>query len=180
MAKRACMKHIIKASCPAFLTLALLITGTVLSTKQVAARPMTAQDLATLNRLGAPAVSPNEKWLAFQVTATDPKSYKRTTGLYLLDIYTPNARPIRIADNAEHDEHSPAFSSDGKSLYYISDASGSEQLWRVNILAGGQEGEPVQASDLKADIAGYKLSPSGSRVALWGDIALKCETFGCD
>ncbi len=140
---------------------------------------MTAQDLATLKRAGAPTVSPDENWIAFGVTETDPESYERSTALYLLDLTTPSAVPVRIADKAGASEHSPSFSADGKTLYYLSDANKSEQLWQIAINQGGQEGEPVQASDLKTDIAGFKLSPKGDKVAIWGDIAKDCPTFGC-
>lgn len=156
------------------------MAGTLLSTPIASARPMTADDLATLKRVGSVAVSPDEKWSAFGVTETDVESYERSTGLYLLDLTKPKSTPVRIADKADANEHSPSFSADGKTLYYLSDASDSEQLWQVAITTGGQEGEPVQASDLKADIAGFKLSPEGSKVSVWGDIAKECPTFGCD
>ena len=141
---------------------------------------MTAQDLATLKRVGAPAVSPDEKWTAFGVTETDPQSYERSTAIYLLDLTKPSAVPVRIADKADASEHSPAFSADGTRLYYLSDASDSEQLWQVAINAAGQDGNPVQASALKTDITGFKLSPAGGKIAIWGDIAKDCPTFGCD
>lgn len=168
------MRNISKASLTA-----LFLTGTLLSTPIAAARPMTAEDLATLKRLGAPAVSPDEKWVAYQVTETNPESYKRETGLYLLDIGTPDAVPVRIADKKKASEHSPAFSIDGNALYYLSDSGGSEQLWRVGIANGSQKGEPARTSALKADIAGYKISPTGKKIAVWGDIAKDCPTFGC-
>ncbi len=155
------------------------MAGTLLSNPIASAKPMTAQDLATLKRVGAPTISQDENWIAFGVTETDPESYERSTALYLLDLTTPNAAPVRIADKAGASEHSPSFSADGKTLYYLSDASKSEQLWQIAINQGGQEGEPVQASDLKTDIAGFKLSPKGDKVAIWGDIAKKCQTFGC-
>ena len=169
------MKNISKSSLAT-----LLLGSTLFATQTAAARPMTAEDLATLKRLGAPDVSPDEKWAAFQVTETEPETYKRSTAIYLLDLYTPNATPIRVADKADASEHSPAFSKDSKALYYLSDASGSEQLWRIEVSPRGQEGEPVQASNLKADIAGFKLSPKGDGIAVWGDIAKSCPTFGCD
>ncbi|QTD56867.1 S9 family peptidase [Parasphingorhabdus cellanae] len=169
------MKTISRAS-----SLALLLAGTVFSTSIASARPMTAEDLATLKRVGSVAVSPDEKSLAFGVTETDRQSYERSSALYLLDLTTANATPVRIADQADASEHSPAFSADGKSLYYLSDVNETEQLWMINLTTGGQEGEPVQASDLKADIAGFKLSPKGDKVAIWGDVAKGCPTFGCD
>ncbi|WP_417611021.1 prolyl oligopeptidase family serine peptidase [Parasphingorhabdus sp.] len=140
---------------------------------------MTAEDLATLKRMGSVTVSPDEKWAAFDVTETEADSYERSNALYLLALDDPAATPTRVADKPGKSEHSPAFSEDG-SLYYLSDASGSEQLWHVDIAPNGESGTPVQASDLKADIAGFKLSPTGEKIALWGDIARDCPTFGCD
>ncbi|WP_109356652.1 S9 family peptidase [Sphingorhabdus sp. EL138] len=168
------MNNLSKASC-----IALLITGALLSTPMALARSMTAEDLATLKRVGSVTVSPDEKWAAFGVTETDPKSYERSKGLYLLDLTKPDAVPLRIADKASASEHSPSFSNDGGLLYYLSDAGGTEQLWKATITSGGQEGEPVQASNLQADIAGFKLSPKGDKVAIWGDVAKDCPTFGC-
>ncbi len=140
---------------------------------------MAAEDLATLKRIGSVTVSPDEKWAAFDVTETDPESYDRSSALYLLALDKANAPPVRIADKPEKGEHSPAFAADG-SLFYLSDASGAQQLWHINITSTGKSGEPVQASDLKADIAGFKLSPTGEKIALWGDIARDCPTFGCE
>ena len=160
------------------LTAALLVTGTIFPTIATA-RPMTAEDLATLKRMGSVAVSPDEKWAAFDVTETDPESYARSSALYLLALDKPEALPVRIVDKPEKSEHSPAFAEDG-SLYYLSDASGSEQLWHSDISATGTTGEPMRASDVEADIAGFKISPDGEKVALWGDIARDCPTFGCE
>lgn len=159
-------------------TTALLLTGAIIPTLALA-RPITAQDLATLKRMGTVTVSPDEKWAAYDVTETDPKSYDRSSALYLLDMASADAAPVRIADQSGKSEHSPAFAPDG-GLYYLSDASGSEQLWRTEIAASGKTGKPVQASALEADIAGFKLSKTGGKIALWGDIARDCPVFGCD
>ena len=159
---------------------ALLLAGTALSAQTASARPMTAEDLATLKRVGEPAVSPDQRWTAFSVTETEPENYARSSALYLLDMSAKNSSPVRIADQKGHSEHGPSFSADSKSLYYLSDASGSDQLWRVTISDKGASGKPEQASDLKTDIAGYRLSPTGDKVAVWGDIAKNCPTFGCE
>ncbi|MEP2989950.1 MAG: S9 family peptidase [Parasphingorhabdus sp.] len=162
---------------------ALLLAGASLIATTAMARPMTAEDLATLKRLGAPTVSPDEKWVAFSVTETDPESYKRSTYLHILDLTQSNAAPKRIADLAAASEHSPSFSPDGKMLYFLSDKSGSEQLWGMPVSAIGNV-DAVKSigsvSNFKAGIAGFKISPSGDKVAVWGDIARTCENFGCD
>ena len=169
------MKHILKASLCA---LAIASAPFTLSA-EAAARPMTEVDLATLKRLGAPSVSPDGKWVAYQLTSTDPESYERSTQIYLTRS-DGSSQPVLVADHDGADEHSPEFSSAGDALYYLSDCSGSEQLWMVPLNAAGPVGNSVQASDLEADIAGYKLSPDGRAVAVYGDIAKNCATFGCE
>lgn len=158
-------------------TAALLVTSTIFPA-MAAARPMTAQDLATLKRMGSVTVSPDENWAVFDVTETAPETYERSSALYLLDLSSTDAAPVRIFDQPDKSEHSPAFAPDG-SLYYLSDASGSEQLWHADVTAGDGDATPVQASALQADVSGFKLSPKGDKIALWGDIARDCPTFGC-
>ena len=160
------------------LTATLLLTGAIIPTF-ASARPMTVEDLATLKRMGSVSVSPDEKWAVYDVTETEPETYARSSALYLLDLDTPDAMPSRIADQPGKSEHSPVYAPDG-SLYYLSDASGSEQLWRAEMVSGTTIGTPVQASDLGTDIAGFKISHGGEKIALWGDIARDCPTFGCD
>ncbi len=162
---------------------ALLLAGASLTATTAMARPMTAEDLATLKRLGAPTVSPDEKQVAFSVTETDPESYERSTNLHILDLTQSNATPQRVADLPDASEHSPSFSPDGKMLYFLSDKSGSEQLWGMPVSAIGKV-DAIKSigsvSNFKTDIAGFKISPSGKKIAVWGDIARTCENFGCD
>ncbi|MCC7394767.1 MAG: S9 family peptidase [Sphingomonadaceae bacterium] len=143
-----------------------------------AARQMTADDLATLPRLAAPAASPDGRWVVYQQTDTDPQSYARTTGLWVVS--TAGGEPVRIADIDGANENSAAFSPDGRRLYFLSNKSGKDQIWFVDIAADGSAGAPVQASDTLADIAGFSISPTGSSILIWGDIAQNCATFGCE
>lgn len=139
-------------------------------------RPMTAHDLVTLKRVGAPVVSPDGRTVVFQQTDTDPASYQRTSGLWR--VATSGGSPERVADLPDADESSPAFSPNGQRLYFISGKSGSDQLWFADLAAPAAA--PVQASDFKADVAGFLLSPDGTRVLVWGDVARDCPTLGCD
>src|SRR3546814_2107028 len=99
------------------------------------------------------------------MTETAPETYKRSTGLWLIDRKAKDAKPARIADAAGKNESAPAFGPDGLP-YFISDASGSDQLWRV--AAGPDAGAATQVTDEKADVAGFKLSPAGKRLLVWG------------
>ncbi|MBL0767351.1 S9 family peptidase [Sphingopyxis sp. DHUNG17] len=140
------------------------------------ARPMTEVDLATLNRVAAPTASPDGRWVAFQMTETAADSFKRSTGLWLVDRKMKGAAPVRVADIADKNESAPTFHPDG-SLYFLSNASGKSQIWRVEPAKGG---EPTRVTDTKADVAGFKISPDGKRLLALGDIARECTDFGCD
>ena len=139
------------------------------------ARPMTATDLASMRRLAAPTVSPDGRWAAWQLSETDLEGNRRRTDLWLLDLRRTGADPVRIAPTPEHNEHDPRFSSDGRFLYYLSNASGSDQLWRVEVPGG----TPERVSDLATDIAGYLPAPTGDRIAIWADRPMACADFGC-
>lgn len=141
------------------------------------ARPMTEVDLATLKRVAAPTASPDGRWVVFQMTETEGETYKRSTGLWLVDHNAKDAKPVAIADAAGKSETSPAFHPDG-SLYFLSNASGTSQVWRVDPKAANAPA--AQVSDTKADVEGFKISPDGKRLLAWGDIAKECTDFGCD
>jgi dipeptidyl aminopeptidase/acylaminoacyl peptidase len=139
------------------------------------ARPMTATDLATMRRIGAPTVSPDGNWAAYQLRETDLEGNRGRIDLYLLDLRQRGAAPVRIASAAEHNEHDPRFSPDGRWLYFLGNASGSDQLWRVALPSG----TPERLTDLATDIAGYAIAPTGDRIAIWADRNLACTDFNC-
>lgn len=140
------------------------------------ARPMTEVDLATLKRVAAPTASPDGRWVVFQMTETAQETYKRVTGLWLVDRQAKDAKPVAIADTPGKNESAPAFAPDG-SLYFLSNASGKDQVWRIDLAAGSAA---TQVTDTYADVAGFKISPDGQKLLAWGDIARECTDFGCE
>ncbi len=137
---------------------------------------MSIEDLLTLKRVAAPVASPDDKWVVWQQTDTDPQGYKRNTGLWRVTAKGGTAE--RIADLSDASESDPAFSPDGKRLYFLSGKSGSDQVWFLDLTSPGAA--PVQASEFKADVAGFKLSPDGTKIIAWGDVARDCQTLGCE
>lgn len=149
-----------------------------------AQRPaMSAADLVTMPRLGAPSVSKDGNWAVYAVTRTDPESYARSSEFYLHNLAEPGATPVRL------DLGGPAsgamFGGDGW-LYFLSSralSQGGEErsrLWRVQPGAQGTAGAPTLAADLTTGIDGFALAPQGNAVAVWAEIARDCPTFGCE
>ncbi len=141
----------------------------------VAARPMTATDLATMRRLAAPDVSPDGRYIVFQMSETDLAANRRRTDLYLIDNRSAGGGPTRIASAPEHNEHDAHFSADGRWIYFLSNASGSDQLWRVAVPGGTAE----RVTDFATDISGYLIAPTGDRIAVWADRDMRCVDINC-
>jgi dipeptidyl aminopeptidase/acylaminoacyl peptidase len=157
------------------LLLAGLAAAALVQAPAAFARPMTATDLATMRRLAAPDVSPDGAFAVYQLRETDLEGNRGRMDIWLLDLRRAGAEPVRIASTPEHNEHSPRFSHDGRFVYFLSNQSGSDQLWRVAVAGGAAE----QVTRLAAEIAGYKLSPTGGHVAIWGDRHVDCADFDC-
>ncbi|HEY0114647.1 MAG TPA: S9 family peptidase [Allosphingosinicella sp.] len=139
------------------------------------ARPMTATDLATMKRIAAPAVSPDGRWLVYQLRETDLAANRGRTDLWLLDLNRPGAPAVKIASAAQHNEHDPRFSADGGWLYFLSNSSGDDQVWRV-ALPGGR---PERVTSVAGGVSGYLPAPSGDRMAVWADRDIGCRDLAC-
>ncbi|NBQ40895.1 MAG: Tol-Pal system protein TolB, partial [Alphaproteobacteria bacterium] len=74
----------------------------------------------------APAWSPDGRTLALTLS--------RDTGsqIFLLDATVPGAEPRRITTSSAIDTE-PTFSSDGKSIYFVSDRGGSPQIYKMDV-----------------------------------------------
>lgn len=149
----------------------------------VAAAPMSARDLVTLPRLGAPAVNAAGTLAIYGVTTTDPDSLARITAYYLLDLTKPDAAPVALDFGMA--ASSPTFGPDGL-LYVLSDAppwdGAGEQnrVWRMALGTDGSvERKQVVAGFADVGVAGFKLAPTGKRIALWGEMPAGCADTGC-
>ncbi|HEY7005818.1 MAG TPA: S9 family peptidase, partial [Sphingomicrobium sp.] len=150
---------------------ALLLAAAALAVSPAAARPMTALDLQSMHRLGAPAISPDGRTAVFTVSDTDWSKNKRVNTLYRLDLTRAGAQPRRIA-GAEKG-HDAMFSGDGI-LWFLMPVGEQDQLFRMT-----PGGGVVQVSDFHGDVGGFKVSDSGNMVVVWADRMEGCQNFEC-
>jgi dipeptidyl aminopeptidase/acylaminoacyl peptidase len=127
-----------------------------------AARGLEARDLATLDRYSAPTLSPDGRTLVFAKRSVDFDANKSATGLWIESLVARDAAPPKRLTPEGWNVNSLAFSPDGRTVYFLSAKSGSQQLYAIPA-AGG---EPKQLTDLPLDVGGYKLSPDGKRAAI--------------
>ena len=135
-----------------------------------AARGFEIRDLATLDRVSAPTLSPNGRVLVFAKRVVDFDANKSSTSLWVEDLFARDAAPPRRLTPDGWNVNSPAFSSDATRVYFLSAKSGSMQLYAIP--AGG--GDPVRLTDVPGDIGSYKLSPDGKRIAFSTEAFVDC------
>jgi dipeptidyl aminopeptidase/acylaminoacyl peptidase len=151
--------------------LLLAAATAALAASPLTARPMTAVDLQSMHRLGSPDVSSDGRWAVFTVSTTDWSQNKRVNTLHLLDLTKAGAQPQPVADAEKG--HDAVFAADG-SLWFLMPVGDHDQLFRMTI-----GGAPVQASNFTGDVSGFKLAPSGDRIAVWADRDLRCADLNC-
>lgn len=127
-----------------------------------AQRGFEVRDMAYMDRHSSPTLSPDGRVLVFAKRVVDKETNKSATTLWMRNLVTRDNAPPRQVSPQGWSVNSPAFSPDGRTLYFMSAKSGSMQLYAMPA-AGG---EARRVTDFALDVDGYKLSPDGRQVAL--------------
>lgn len=138
---------------------------------QPAPRGFTVQDLAYMDRYSSPTLSPDGRVLVFAKRSVNKDSNKATTTLWMRNLVSRDMTPPRQVSPDGWSVNSPAFSPDGRTLYFLSAKSGSMQLYAMPV----QGGEPRRLTDFPIDVDAYKLSPDGKQVALALAVFPECK-----
>lgn len=130
-------------------------------------KPFTARDLVTMERVSDPCLSPDGRWVAYQLRTTDLAANKGVHAVWLLDLQTLGAAPRQVSAPGSN-ATSPRWAPDGKALFFLSNRSGSNQVWRLPLEAGGGEARAV--TQLPLDVGSFVLAPDGRRLAVSLDV----------
>ena len=126
-------------------------------------RDITLDDLARLERVSAPAVSPDGAWVVYSVSQIDAKEDKSQSHLWMVK-WDGSAR-LQLTFGKEG-AGAPKFSPDGKWISFLSSRPGpakGNQLWVMD-RRGGEAQQLTAITDKEID--GYSWSPDGKRLLL--------------
>ncbi|MEJ2788863.1 MULTISPECIES: S9 family peptidase [unclassified Pseudoxanthomonas] len=140
------------------------------------ARGLDVRDLQKLDRVSSPVLSPDGGTVVFAKRTVDAEVVKASSSLWVRNLLTRDMAPPKRLTPEGWSANSPSFSPDGRTVYFLSAKSGTQQLYAMP--AGG--GTPKQLTAFALDVAGYKLSPDGTRVLFSTDTFAECKAdFAC-
>ncbi len=122
-----------------------------------ATHPFSVHDMLAMDRISDPQVAPDQQTIAFVVRRTDLEADRGRSDVWLTQLDGGFTRPL-TTDPA--DDFNPQWSSDGSFVWFLSDRSGSTQVWRIP----ARGGEAQQVTDFPLDIGVMKMSPAGTHL----------------
>jgi dipeptidyl aminopeptidase/acylaminoacyl peptidase len=155
----------VRAAVPTSLVLAFALAAPVHASDS--GRAFTLDDLYRVKGVGAPAISPDGKTVAYAVTTNDWATKKKTVALWRVDADGRNARALTSPGG--NDDH-PFFSPDGKTLAFVSTRAGDPQIFFLP-LAGG---EPEQKTFFPGGVDAPAFSKDGRFVVFAADVYPDC------
>ena len=148
---------------------AVCAAGLVLACAQDAPkkRAITLDDLARIERVSGPAVSPDGEWVVYSVGKTDTKEDKSESHLWM--VKWDGSERVQLTYGKEG-ASAARFSPDGKYISFLSSRPGptsnspkGNQVWVLD----RRGGEPQQLTDVKdQEISGYSWAPDGKKLLL--------------
>jgi len=141
----------------------LLFTGFTAAQPAGNTHPFSVHDMLAMDRISEPKVSPDGKCIVFTLRKTDLEANRGRTDLWLIG--TDGEGLKQLTTDPEND-YNPCFCPDGKSIFFISERSGSSQIWRLPL----DGGEARQITGFPLDVANLIVSPDGEHIAFTVDV----------
>lgn len=124
-------------------------------------RVLKATDLLSFDFIGTPKLSPKKKAVVYTVTQANLELNGYQSSLFLVKL---GSSPLQLTHfkvkNTLIRDQDPVWSSDSKTIYFLSNRSEKTQVWSIST----EGGEATQVSDFEEDVTSFILSPKNDRL----------------
>ena len=129
-----------------------LTIDNALTDAEIAAGVLTPEVMWKMSRAGGATLSPDGRTLLYQQT-----DYSMAENRGVTTLHTEALDTKQVADLTDGSSNNLAarWSADGKTIYFLSDRSGSMQVWAMDASGGNVR----QLSDFDRDVEGFGISP---------------------
>ena len=116
--------------------------------------PFSIHDMLAMDRISDSRVSPDGKWVLFNVRETDLEANRGRTDLWIVGT---DGKGLRRLTSHPAADFNARWSPCGKCVFFLSTRSGSSQVWRIKV----DGGEAEQITKLPLDVGNLIVSPAG-------------------
>ena len=133
-----------------------LTIDNALTDAEIAAGVLTPEVMWKMSRAGGATLSPDGRTLLYQQT-----DYSMAENRGVTTLHTEALDTKQVADLTDGSSNNLAarWSADGKTIYFLSDRSGSMQVWAMDASGGNVR----RLSDFDRDVEGFGISPRGDK-----------------
>ena len=139
-----------------------LTIDNALTAEEIAAGRLTPEIMWKMGRAGGSSLSPDGTTLLYQQTDYNMAENRGSTTIRTEDLST---RAVRELTDRTSNNLAPQWSADGSEIFFLSDRSGSMQVWRM--AADGSDARQVTGDgngEGVPDVEGFGVSPDGKHI----------------
>jgi dipeptidyl aminopeptidase/acylaminoacyl peptidase len=134
---------------------------------------LTFEDLAKVQRIDDPQLSPDGKWIAYQVGVVNLAANKTNRHIWLMS--SEGGEPRQLTQGEGSDSR-PRWSPDGKSLAFVSTRGGKSQVWILPM----DGGEARQLTSLSTEADGVVWAGKSDMLLFTSQVYPDCADEACN
>lgn len=125
--------------------------------------PITVDDFLALKTVGDPQPSPDGAQVAYTVSTVSLADNRGISRIHLVNVEGGRSRELITGAGSAR---APRWSSDGKTLAFISTAEGGAQIWRMPV----DSGKPAKITNAAGGVNDFVWAPNGRSMFFTSDV----------